>query len=273
MKLTLDSIGLSEAQRTLAEGLSSRRLNAAMATALTRTALDIREEVKREMRAVFDRPTRFTLDAVYVNPALGSQPVPGALYGEGLKRRGSNAKFLQAEVELKDDFGYSEPYLRAQVTGGQRRLKGLEIALKAAGILPAGWVAVPGKDTRRDAYGNVTGGLVRQVMSQLRLARIDGDKTNLSFDARKQINAQRKAGGRFFVVKPGAKGKLLPGVYQREFFVREASLIFLFVASATYRKRLDFYGISGRIANERLPVHMQRAIVDHLARVAAKGAA
>lgn len=273
MKLTLNSIGLSEAQRTLAEGLSSRRLNAAMATALTRTALDIREEVKREMRAVFDRPTRFTLDAVYVNPALGSQPVPGALFGEGLKRRGSRAKFLEAEVELKDDFGYTEPYLRAQVTGGQRRLKGLEVALKAANILPAGWLAVPGKDTRRDAYGNVSSGVVRQVLSQLRLARLEGDKTNLSFDARKQINAQRKAGGRFFAVKPGAKSKLPPGVYQREFFVREASLIFLFVASATYRKRLDFYGIANRIARERLPVQMQRAIQDHLARVAAKGAA
>lgn len=270
MKLTLDVKGLDQATRDLAERFSERRLNAALATGLTRTALDIREEVKREMRAVFDRPTRFTLDAVYVNPALGSQPVTGALYGEGVKRRGSNAKFLQAEVELKDDFGYSEPYLRSQVTGGQRRLKGLEIALKAAGILPAGWVAVPGKDTRRDAYGNVTSGLVRQVLSQLRLARLEGDKTNASFDARKQINAQRKAGGRFFVVRPGAKSKLPPGVYQREFFVREASLIFLFVASATYRKRLDFYGISNRIARERLPRQIQLAIEQSAARMATR---
>jgi hypothetical protein len=271
MRLTIDVKGIDQATRELAERFSERRLNAALATALTRTALDIREEVKREMRLVFDRPTKFTLGGVYVNPASGSQPVPGALFGEGLKRRGSNSKFLQAEVELNDDFGYSEPYLRSQVTGGARRLKGLEVALNAAGILPAGWLAVPGNDARRDAYGNVPGGLVRQVLSQLRLARLEGDKTNMSFEARKQITAQRKAGGRFFVVKPGAKTKLPPGVYQREFFVRAASLIFLFVQGATYRKRLDFYGMSSRIARERLPVHINRAIAASAQRLEAAG--
>ena len=52
--------GLQEAKARLA-GFSDRRLHAAAATALTRTALDVRDGIKAEMARSFDRPTPFTL--------------------------------------------------------------------------------------------------------------------------------------------------------------------------------------------------------------------
>lgn len=253
MKLTLDVKGLDQATRDLAERFSERRLNAALATGLTRTALDIREEVKREMRVVLDRPTPYTMNSLFVRPAT--------------------AQRLAAETYFKDDTaGSGTPatkYLLPQVDGGSRRTKRLEVALQAAGALPSGWFVVPGAGAKIDAFGNVSRGQIIQVLSQLRIQLVAGSSRNLPFDARKQISAQRKAGGRFFVIKPGAKGAA-PGVYQREFAGSNITPVFIFVKGATYRKRLDFYGISNRIARERLPRQIQLAIEQSAARLAAR---
>ena len=221
---------------------------------MTYTALDIREEVKREMRAVFDRPTPYTMGSLYVKPATAAS--------------------LVAETYFKDDSaGSGTPatkYLLPQVEGGSRGAKGLEVALRAVGVLPAGWFVVPGAGARLDAYGNVSRGQIIQVLSQLRITLVAGATRNLPFDARKQITAQRKAGGRFFVAKPGAKN-LTPGVYQRDFYSEVVTPIFIFVKGASYRRRLDFYGIANRIARERMPVHVGRAIAASAQRLAARG--
>lgn len=269
MKLTFEAKGLDQAVRLMAEGLSPRRLNAAMATALTRTALEVRDAVKTEMRAVFDRPTPYTMNSLFVRPAT--------------------AQRLAADVYFKDDrAGSGTPatkYLLPQVEGGSRGAKGLEVALRAVGVLPAGWFVVPGAGARLDAYGNVSRGQIIQVLSQLRITLVAGATRNLPFDARKQIAAQRKAGGRFFVIKPGAKGAA-PGVYQREFGVqgsarggdvgvgsRNITPVFIFVRKASYRTRLDFDRITRATAAAKLPGHLRRAVQDQLDRASAKGTA
>lgn len=256
MKLTFEAKGLDQAVRLVADGLSPRRLNAAMATALTRAALEVRDAVKTEMRAVFDRPTPYTMNSLFVRPAT--------------------AQRLAADVYFKDDrAGSGTPatkYLLPQVEGGSRGAKGLEVALRAVGVLPAGWFVVPGAGARLDAYGNVSRGQIIQVLSQLRITLVAGATRNLPFDARKQITAQRRAGGRFFVIKPGAKGAA-PGVYQREFLGKTITPVFIFVRKATYRTRLDFDRITRTTAAAKLPGHLQRAVQDQLDRASAKSAA
>lgn len=253
MRLTVDIKGLDEVSRGITERFSARRLNAAAATALTYTAKDAEAEVRRHLRSDFDRPTPYTLNSLFVRPARADK--------------------LFAEVLFKDDTaGSGTPatkYLMPQVEGGRRREKRFEVALRLAGHLPAGWVVVPGQGARLDAFGNVSKGQIIQVLSQLRITLTAGFTRNLSFDARSAIRAQRKAGGRFFVVKPGAP--IEPGVYQREFLGRNITPVFIFVRSATYRPRLDFYGIVNKVAAERLPVHLMRAIEDHAARIAGAG--
>lgn len=254
MKLTFEARGLDQAVRLMSEGLSPGRLNAALATALTRTGQEIREAVKAEMRTAFDRPTAYTMNSLFLRPAT--------------------AQRLQAEVYFKDDSaGSGTPatkYLLPQVEGGSRRAKGFEVALRTVGVLPAGWFVVPGAGARLDAYGNVSRGQIIQVLSQLRITLLAGSTRNLSFDAKKQIAAQRNAGGRFFVIKPGAKGAA-PGVYQREFSGKNITPVFIFVRKAAYRTRLDFERITRATAAAKLPGHVQRAVQDHLDRVAAKG--
>jgi len=112
---------------------------------------------------------------------------------------------------------------------------------------------------------------VVQVLSQLRIQLVAGSNRNMSGDARKQIAAQRKAGGRFFVVLPG-QGKRQPGIYQRELIGRNITPVFIFVRSANYKRRFDFDGLSRRVADATLPQEIDRALSESLSRLRARGA-
>lgn len=253
MRLDVSITGLGQALAAI-EGLSARRLNAAAATALTRTAVKVRDEVRATLPQMFDRPTPYTLNSMYVRPAT--------------------AQRVQAEVGFKDEasLAVATPatrFLRANVEGGPRRLKRLEVALNAIGALPAGWQVVPGQGARLDAYGNVSRGQVIQVLSQMRITMVSGYTRNMSFNPRKQIAAQRKAGGRFFAVQPG--GKMAPGIYQREFSGSNVTPVFVFVKATAYRRRFDFDRLATAIAQREAPAEFTRALGEQAQRALAAG--
>jgi hypothetical protein len=229
-------------------GLSERRMASALATAMTRTAVEVRDAELVELQRAIDRPTPYTLRSLYV--------------------RGATAQRQYAEVWFKDTTTGSgiaaTNYLGPQVDGGSRKHKRLEASLRAAGHLPAGWLVVPGAGCRIDAYGNADRGQVMQVLSQLRVQLVSGFDRSMSRDARKQINAQRKAGGRFFVIPPG--GKAQGGVYQRELMGRTVTPVFIFVRSATYRARFDFDGVAQRTIDRVVDGHITRAVMEQVER-------
>lgn len=234
---------------------SDRRLKAAVATALTRTAVEIKNAARRDMARVFDRPKPYTLNSLFTSPATAAK--------------------LQAVTFIKDDGSASNAgtppvkYLLPGIEGGARRQKRYEAALVAAGALPAGWVTTPGAGARLDAYGNVSVGQIIQILSQLRITQVSGLTRNLSFDARKQARAQKKAGGRFFVARPG-NTTVQPGIYQREFVGRNITPVLIFVKGANYKKRFDFFGIGQRVVASELKPQIDRAVREQMARLLAK---
>jgi hypothetical protein len=254
MAATVTIKGLEAFQAQMRD-FSERRMNAAVATALTRTAKQTRDVVQGRLGQVFDRPTPYTLNALFFT--------------------GATAQRLSASVKFKDEgAGSGTPatkYLLPNVEGGVRRSKRFEVALQAAGHLPAGWVVTPGPGAAIDAYGNISKGQIIQVLSQLRITMTAGHTRNMSFDTGKAISAQRKAGGRFFVVKPG--GRARPGVYQREFVGRSVTSVFWFVHHAAYKKRYDFDGEVQRVAEPLLQVEMARAVAEAATRLAARATA
>lgn len=217
-----------------------RQLRFGQVVALTRTAQDGRLAEITGIDRAFDRPTRYTRNAVYVEAATLARP--------------------EAAFGLKDDFQQRAPgtppvnFIGPNIEGGARRVKRFEQSLSLAGHLPKGWQTTPGKGATLDGSGNLSRGQIIQILSQLRITLVAGFDRNMSFDARKQITAQRKAGGRFFVVKPG--GKRQPGIYQREFFGRNVAPVVIFVASTRYRPRFDWNAIAQRTVDERLDHHM-----------------
>lgn len=267
MRITLSS-NIAEVRAQLTQ-FSDRRFNAAMATALTRTAVQVRDAVQAEMPRVLDRPTPYTTRQLRYVPAKADRLAAAVGFNvvNVTDERGATIAFR--------DLGPGETpagkYLQPNIEGGARRLKRLEVALRALGALPDGWLAVPGQGAALDAYGNVSRGQVVQVLSQLRVQLVAGTNRNMSGDASKQIAAQRRAGGRYYVVPPG-KGKVQPGIYQREFVGRNITPVFIFVRGANYKRRFDFDGVSQRLAEQALPMEVNRAVAESLARLQSRNA-
>ncbi len=189
------------------------------AYALTKTAQEIKAAEVELMAQVFDRPTRFTLNALYVRPAT--------------------KRDLRAYVEFKEGFG-SIPawrYLGPQVEGGARAKKSHERALERAGLLRSDEFVVPGKGAKLDAYGNMKGPEITRILAQLGAAE-HGAGYQANMTARSKKRNVRKAGGRYFVLRDrGAPN----GVYFRKTGSRELTPIMIFVRAPHYAKRFPFY--------------------------------
>lgn len=246
--------GLDDLRRTLTQ-FSDRRVNAAIATALTRTGKAVQDEMRDELRTTFDRPTPYTLNALRLWPA--------------------SADKLQARVGFRDDGTggvNANHYLLPNVEGGERRDKRLEAALRAISALPAGWRAVPGQGAVIDSYGNMSRGQIIQILSQLRVTLMSGFDRNMSTDARRQIAAQRRAGGRYFVIPVGNRSGTQPGVYQREFYGRGITPVMVFVSGARYQARWPFWANAQRRAEAHITREVERSVGEHIAKLTRKTA-
>lgn len=276
MRVTVKVEGLREVQEAL-RGFSDRRVANALATALTRTAVAVREAEQAEMRDAFDRPTPFTLGSLFVKPATAIAP--------------------QAEVGIKDNVGGARPatsWLRWQIGGGQRTLKAFERLLIGGGYMRNSDRAVPGLAARLDAYGNLSKGQIVQILGQLRLDSSTGSTRSLPKIAagdnaktkRDKANRIRRslgrAGGRY-VALPNGTRTLLPGIYLnegRDFGAkagygasRRLRPVIIFVSKANYEaERFDFYGVARRTVERNLQAQIERAIGEAAGRLADRGA-
>lgn len=226
--------------------LEMKNLPFAVMQAVNATAFEIREVWKRAAPRMFDRPVPLTINA--------------AQYIKATKAR------LYAEVFLRDDATKGTPpakYLQAQVEGGTRRKKGMELLLQAKGAMPAGYFAVPGKGAELDGYGNIKRSQINQVLSQLG-ARNDPlqNETDTSRDRRRKRNAKNSVrGGEFFALQQ-KRGRMLPGIYQRitTGFGSAVKSLFIFVRSTRYKPRYPLFSLAQRAWDKLLPFHFNREL-------------
>lgn len=202
------------------------------AYALTKTAQDIKTAEIDRMRGAFDRPTRFTLNALQTVPAT--------------------KRDLRASVRFKDGFGSipASRYLGPEVDGGPRVHKSHERRLIAAGIMRPGEFAVPGKLAPLDSYGNMRGSTIERMLSDVQAAGGAGYDANATAKTRRR---KRRGGkGTYFAVRD--QGRLPAGIYFR-LGLRDIRPILLFVRSPHYAKLLPFYETADDIVAARYPVH------------------
>lgn len=240
--------GLDEIRNGLPASFSDRRFAAALATALTRTGQVIKTEQQQELRRVFDRPTPYTLNSLFLKPA--------------------NASDLSARVFFKDTVTKGGTpavnYLLPGVEGGARRNKRFEKALQAVGGLPPGHQVIPGDGAQRDAFGGVALAQIKAILLQLRANPAKDDKKG-----RTKLRASVvKAGGRYFVLRD-KEGKAL-GVFQREAFGRGLTPVLLYVEETRYRSRYAFYEVSQRVADRVMPEQIGRAVDEQLQKLLQK---
>ena len=266
MRITLGASDLNSVVDQL-RLMSERRINAAIATALTRTAVQVREVLKSSMMSAIDRPNPYTLSQLkYVAATSNSL---AAAVGFGVQA----ITDIRGAVIRYQDFGSSSTpagkYMQYSIDGGARRSKRFELALQAKGAMPRGWMAVPGVGARMDAYGNMSRGQIAQIIAQLGTELLSG-YDNRPATIRSRIAGQRRAGGQFFAVLPGSRSRLKPGIYQREFMGNNITPILMYVRSATYRKIFDFYGISKTEAERILPLEITRSVNESISRMRAQ---
>jgi len=224
-----------EGEALLARKLSDiekRQLPFATAVALNRTAQDVKAAEVKAMKAEFDRPTRFTLNSLFIRPAKKTK--------------------LEAVVWVKDYASKAAAptaWLLPEVMGGNRKAKRSESLLSARGILPSGKALMPGKGAKLDGHGNVSRGFMQKILSGL---GAQGDRHANSTDSKRSAGNQR----RFFVLGKGASAV---GIAER---TGKASInvLLAFGKAPSYDSLLDFYGIAGRVVRSELPRHGRDAL-------------
>lgn len=258
---------------------SERRFNSAVAAALTRTALNAKANVQQEMRQVFDRPTPWIIDGLWVQTATADPSKAGtSLMGSpsGATRVVGSA-YMSAMVYFKNDAASSglasetaNELLKPQVFGGVGRAhKRGERALMDAHILPQGWYAIPGPGAKLNAYGNMPGSEWVKVISGLRAFVQAGRGYNINRTDRSK--ARRPKMANYFVSHPNdvkrlANGGRLPfGVYQL-LPSGKITTILRFRPRVSYRPRLDFFGIVERTVRNEMPGQLQLALRQSWAR-------
>lgn len=217
---------------------SPAKFEKAMRYAIIDTAQRMKQEELQEMLFVFDRPRKYTTNALFVKyPKPGLQQFGGIAF----KERGSQGG--------KGRVGSTEAhkYLMPQVKGGRRRMKSHELQLQQAGILPSGKFAAQGKNYPRDDSGNITGGRYRKMLSQI---------SKLSEQARKmknsgEIAAIAERNGQFYLV-PKGRGK--SGSNRK----RPGQIMVAFITSPTYRKRFQFHEVAQESGQREFQKQLER---------------
>ena len=224
----------------LVRGVPARLIPYAAATALTRCAKQAQTvDLPAEMRKVFDNPVNYTLNGLRIEPATKDKLVARVL----VKTRDMTSGNAQ------------ENYLKPEVEGGSRGSKGMENALRYAGILTAGQFVVPGSAATLDANGNVKGSDVRTILQALK--NLKGDSATRSRSGKK-LSKGRKLANDLFVGKPNG-GNRPDGIWRRE--GKRLRPLFVFVNQAPkYKPRFDFDGVVEGVARKQFPQEFAKAV-------------
>lgn len=207
----------------------AKQIKYATARALTALAKKGQKAIEQQIGGVFSNATPWIRKGVFVSAARTSS--------------------LEATVGIKDQGARATPahYLRDHINAGERGNKPMELAMRSMGILPAGWLAVPSKDgVQRDAYGNVSKATLGRILRAI---------------SQKQTTTRGAIASRIFVLKPGVRSHLAPGIWSAT-RVGDQSVIkpvFLFVNEASYRKVLDLQKIVGEVVRRDLDAEFRAA--------------
>lgn len=226
------------------DDLDRKQLPFATALALTRVAQRTREDLQAEMRSSFDRPTPFTLNSVAVQPATRAKPESSVFFKEWAPKGVPAGR-----------------YLRPQIDGGPRGDKGFERKLRRAGLLPSGLYLVPARGAELDGSGNVSKGMIVKMLSALSVLSNAGSAGN-----RKGVSRGRRRAQNYFVVRPGNRSGMRPGIY-KQVGGAPPTMVFAMVAQPTYKKRFRFFEVA-RTGGERHLRREMKAALEYAIRTA-----
>ncbi|MBV7491180.1 hypothetical protein [Pseudomonas sp. PDM30] len=236
VKITPDLLPVSEA---LLE-LEKKHIPHVLALTATRLAQRVKKGELTVMAQRLDRPTRTTMNSLFVRMATKSKP---------------------AEVFFKDSWTSGIPadtYLQQTVRGGPRPHKRFEKALIVRGFMKSSQFAIPNPNVL-DKHGNVSRGTMTRILSGLGAAETSrGYQANASNSKR----SQRKGNARSYF--SGVVGGTA-GVWERKetAFGDVVRPMFVFSRSAPmYRTIFPFFKIANNIVKANYSAEFRGAFAD-----------
>ena len=233
--------GLNE---TLAQfGKYKDQLPYAVSLAINKTAQAVKKAEQAEMVSKFENPTPYIMRSVQTTWASRAELVstialviPGSQVG-----------------------AHAPTAVRAEVAGGERKIKGAEAHLRAAGILPPDKYLAPARAAQRDNYGNIPGYVWVQILSDCQAFQEQGYHMNRT--VRSGLSRQRQ-----YYVRT-VRGVNI-GIYKRtgslgsgnRFSTVTDTPVVNFVSKPHYKQRFDFYGVARQTVNDTLKQNMVDAI-------------
>lgn len=137
---------IEAANRTLSN-IERNQIPFATARALTETAKTVQKLEQRRIPRVIDRPTRYTQNSLFIQPAK-KRDLKSFVGFKNVSRRG-----IPQAV-----------YLEKLITGGARGKKPAERRAQSDGLLIGNQYLVPSRELRRNKFGNVTKGRVTKIL-------------------------------------------------------------------------------------------------------------
>lgn len=254
LTLSVDVSGLVPIQRKLV--LTERQLEIAKQRTVLFGARVTHEAEVDEMKRCFSAPTDFTLKAFRVT---------------------FDKQRITSTVEIKDGYWTrSQNYLETQRYGGKRRFKAFENALTKLGVIPNGWMAVPGDGAEMNSFGNINVGQIRQVLSWFNAAEmVAGSMQNIHEKGRnkRRKGTKKSRGFEYFAAQPGFRtGRrswvngqtqtLQPGIYKRTYFGFGSAIkpVLIFVKGTSYKPIFKFDEVAQRTINTKVKPYMEKVL-------------
>lgn len=236
-----------------------KQVRYAASRALNNVAFAVNAEIKDEMRRTFrGGATPYTLSAFRVIKATREN-----LTATVALRLDSGGKARSYDVTLKHLF-----------TGGTRTWKGMEGAFRRIGVLPDGYMIVPGDACPLDGYGNPPRALIVQLISYFNAFGEQGYKANMSDKRRANLaKVGRSAGGyktiggvQYFVSRGkgqwyGRPQHLPAGIWAKSgVHGADVKPIFMFVRRGRWRQFIDLQRIGQQVVGKRWQLEFEREL-------------
>lgn len=219
-----------------------KKVRLAGAIALSKTADRAAKAIKAEISAVFDRPTPWAVNSLWVKRATRVDMTASVKIKDGVTvNPGRGGKVGTAAVK----------FLQPHVDGGPRSAKGHERQLRRMGILGSSEFTVPGAVMRLNRYGNLTGATYSKILADVNNTFTGGNDIAAGFGQR-----TTRKGKRQYFYSPNIRPR---GIYVRKGKRRIAPAL-LFIKQPTYRRRLDFYGIATKTFDRWIERELESAI-------------
>jgi hypothetical protein len=201
--------------------------------AVNDTAFDVRSELIREIKKVFNHPTPFIIKSVRVRKSTKS-------------KEGGHRRYSDAWVFINDEAKKGDPpakYLFAQVQGGERPTKKFEASLMNIGRLSHGGFLVPARNMSRDKFGNIS----KETMTRM-LSDLIGNKTGGKL-------------GQKFIINTASNNKKSLGVWLRDDKNRGLTPVLIWKSALRgYKKALKMQDIAHAIVECRYHVYFKKRL-------------